>query len=308
MIASMASIVAGKSSGYQAVPAVGFAGPEPLAFPLFLRESSDAWVPFVDGHGPCSQEQIDRLVEEGVDQLYIRVADRKAYMQRIEGGLDALLQNRGLELSRRAEVLYGVALTVAEDLLHGNIDACGLQRAQRLFVTASSLFLREPQTFSALPDFPGRCQGIVDHSVRCAFLTMGLAQQSQFVDPGLLVMAGLAGMLHDVGRVGYEDVAHDPEHAERGYQTLRRLNMAPELCEAVRLHHERRDGSGYPQALRGDQIPVLAQLVGMVDVFDKVHSSPWPKVSVFDALSIVAHAYRGCFDRALAAQFVRLFR
>lgn len=304
----MASSVAGKTKGYQAVPAAGFAGPEPLAFPLFLRESPEVWVPFLDGQGPCSPEQIDRLAEEGVEELYIRQADRKAYMQRIESNLDALLQSRRIELPRRAEVLYGVAVSVAEDLLHGGLDARGVERAQRLFVAASSLFLRDPKTFSVLPDFPGRCQGIVEHSVRCAFLTMGLAQQAHVVDPGLLVMAGLAGLLHDIGRIGYEEVAHDPEHVERGYQMLRRLNMAPELCQAVRLHHERRDGSGYPQALRGSQIPELAQLVGMADVFDKVHSSPWPRVSVFDALRIVAHAYRGCFDRVLAARFVRLFR
>jgi hypothetical protein len=49
-------------------------------------------------------------------------------------------------------------------------------------------------------------------------------------------------------------------------------------------------------------------VVGLADVFDKVYSSQQPKVGVFDAMRIVAQAYRGCFEERLAVDFVKLFR
>jgi len=308
MIASMASLVAAGSSRYQPIPAVGIDGPEPLAFPVYLCVSPDTWVLYGEEQGSLGQEQIDRLLDEGTHLLFIRPADRQAYLQRIEARLDGLMQERSVALERRADVLLGVACMVAEDVLHGGLDGRGVQRAQRMLMTASGLFVREEQAFSALRDLPGQSHGLVQHSVTVAFLTMELARRVQSAEPGLLAMAGLAGMLHDIGRAGYEDVEHDPEHVDRGYEILHGLNMSPELCDAVRLHHERRDGSGFPKALHGEQIPPLAQLLGMVDIFDKVHSSQRPRVGVFDALRIVAQAYQGCFDEALAGQFVRLFR
>ena len=80
------------------------------------------------------------------------------------------------------------------------------------------------------------------------------------------------------------------------------------VVEAARSHHERWDGSGFPQALKGAQIPELARIVGLVNTFDKVYSAQQPRVGVFDALRILAQAYRGCFDEKLALGLVKLFR
>jgi putative nucleotidyltransferase with HDIG domain len=149
---------------------------------------------------------------------------------------------------------------------------------------------------------------LATHSLTVGFLGMGLARILFDADAASLVLAGLAGVLHDVGRVGHEAIEHDPEHAERGAAILRGLGLPLPVVEAARSHHERFDGSGYPRGLRGARIPELARVVGIVDTFDKVYSGHQPRVGVFDALRILAQAYRGCFDEHLAQGLVRLFR
>jgi putative nucleotidyltransferase with HDIG domain len=149
---------------------------------------------------------------------------------------------------------------------------------------------------------------LASHSLTVAFLSMGLARIVLGGDGGTLVHAGLAGLLHDVGKVGHEELDHDPEHTLRGADLLRSLGMPPPVVDAARAHHERWDGTGFPAGKQGAAIPELARIVGIVDSFDKVYSQQSPRVGVFDALRILAQAYRGCFDERLAVGLVKLFR
>jgi putative two-component system response regulator len=91
------------------------------------------------------------------------------------------------------------------------------------------------------------------------------------------------GFLHDVGKIGIPDVVllkRGPltpseyelikEHTVIGDRLCGELRSLRRVRPIVRHHHERLDGSGYPDGLRGDATPLLAQIMGIVDVFDAV--------------------------------------
>lgn len=92
-----------------------------------------------------------------------------------------------------------------------------------------------------------------------------------------------AARLHDVGKVGVLDEVlqkTDPltqeerrlveRHSEIGYELIRDIPRAQSIALAVRHHHERWDGMGYPLGLKGHQIPLLSQLIAIVDTFDAI--------------------------------------
>lgn len=101
-------------------------------------------------------------------------------------------------------------------------------------------------------------------------------------------MIRLAAPLHDVGKVGMRDAvllkqgplddneaAHMKMHPENGYKILSESNF-PVMKMAARIawcHHERWDGTGYPRALRGSEIPVEASITTLVDVYDALRSA-----------------------------------
>ncbi|MEO6597202.1 MAG: HD domain-containing protein [Planctomycetota bacterium] len=293
---------------YMAVPVTGLVAKQALPFPLFLCTANNTWVLYRPTDFALDESHVGRLQAEGITRLFIRDADRSAYFSRVESSLNQILLDRDMPLDRRSVVLYGVAKAVAEDLLRASPDRAAVQRAQKVVMATSGLLLRETQAFAAIRTVMSSSEGLAQHSLTVSFLAMGLARNVLGADAGTLLWAGLAGLLHDVGKVGHEDLDHDPEHTTRGADYLRGLGLPAGVIDAVRSHHERSDGSGFPQGQRGAQIPDLACVVGLADTFDKIYSAKQPRVGVFDALRILAQAYRGCFEDRFTQGLVKLFR
>ena len=130
------------------------------------------------------------------------------------------------------------------------------------------------------------------------------------------------GYLHDVGKIGIPDsVLLKPgpltdderllmqQHTVIGERLCGNLRSLASVRPIVRWHHERLDGSGYPDALCGNAIPLTAQIVGVVDVFDAVTTArPYrgalPVERARDLL--LAEVRAGRFSPDLVAEFLRL--
>ena len=93
-------------------------------------------------------------------------------------------------------------------------------------------------------------------------------------------------LLHDIGKIGIPDnILNKPGkltdeefvimkyHAQRGYDILKEISIEPDLAIGAGYHHEKIDGTGYPNHLHGDQIPEFAQIIAVADMYDAMHST-----------------------------------
>ncbi len=123
-----------------------------------------------------------------------------------------------------------------------------------------------------------------------------------------ILSAGL--ILHDVGKIGIPDsVLKKPDrltpdeweimktHVEKGVKILEPLTDFKEVAEIVRSHHERYDGTGYPRGLKGDQIPIEARIVSVVDAFHAIVST-----RCYDAGRPIEDAFQE-LERCAGSQF-----
>jgi HD-GYP domain-containing protein (c-di-GMP phosphodiesterase class II) len=137
------------------------------------------------------------------------------------------------------------------------------------------------------------------HSVRVADYSARIGRQMGLSQPVMDVLA-LGAELHDIGKIGVSEAVlhkagklteaeyrHIMEHPVIGARILAPLMRdVPTALAIVRSHHERLDGKGFPDGLKGDQIPVEVRVVGVADSFDAMTSvRPYrPALSVQKAL------------------------
>jgi diguanylate cyclase (GGDEF)-like protein len=135
------------------------------------------------------------------------------------------------------------------------------------------------------------------------------------------VRCRLAGWLHDVGKVAVPDhILNKPgpltddeweimrEHVVIGEHLVRQVPELADAASGVRHHHERWDGTGYPDRLSGDAIPLAARIVAVVDAYSAMTS---PRVyskarSTFAAVAELERCAGSHFDPAVVAAFVRV--
>ena len=157
------------------------------------------------------------------------------------------------------------------------------------------------------------------HSVAVCALMVALARQLEMDEAGCRA-AGLAGLLHDVGkalmplevlnkpgRLTESEYALMRTHAERGYELLLQSeSVPPEALQVALHHHERFDGSGYPHGLVGADTGLLARMGAVCDVYDAITSNR-PYKSGWDPAESIAQmaSWKGHFDEAIFSAFVR---
>jgi len=129
----------------------------------------------------------------------------------------------------------------------------------------------------------------------------------------------IGALLHDIGKVHLdkkilnkkgkltaEEYKHIQQHSLYGFNTLRSYYEIPILSSIIAYqHHERLDGSGYPQCLKGEEIHEYSRVVMVADVFDALTSNrPYRKAySVPHAIDIVKKLYPSLDDRSITAVF-----
>jgi putative two-component system response regulator len=157
------------------------------------------------------------------------------------------------------------------------------------------------------------------HCERLANYAVALGQHLQLPEEDLLALER-GGYFHDIGKIGIPDsvllkrgklTAAErrvmTQHPVIGERLCGDLRVLYRVRPIVRHHHELRDGSGYPDGLEGDAIPLVAQIIGIVDVYDAITTDrpnrpARPREQAFEELS--REAARGWRRKDLVEAFI----
>lgn len=203
------------------------------------------------------------------------------------------------------------------------------RRTGDLGALIEGLFLRQqirglrtgdPQALTALAAaVAGKDGETAGHLERVGELSVAIGLHMG-LPPQRMAVLRWGGRLHDLGKIGVpnsilrkpgkltsDEFAVMKAHTIRGWNIARRCPQLEEAAEIIRSHHEKVDGSGYPDALAGDAIPLEARIVAVADVWDaltwaRAYKPAWP---IEDAVALFrrdsgTHFDPGCVDALFA--------
>ncbi|MGH2581402.1 MAG: HD-GYP domain-containing protein [Anaerolineales bacterium] len=165
-----------------------------------------------------------------------------------------------------------------------------------------------------------RDQEAEGHSLRCAELTVALAK-SMGINGEKLVHMRRGALLHDIGKIAIPDrillkkgrltsqqLAEMMQHPVRAKEFIEKVELLGPALDIPYSHHERWDGSGYPQGLKGETIPIAARIFAVVDAWDALTSDrPYrPAVGFNEALKFIESQSGKQFDPDVARAFIKL--
>jgi putative nucleotidyltransferase with HDIG domain len=206
-------------------------------------------------------------------------------------------------------------------LYRQNLEEVVAERTERLRVAMAELERSYDITLEAMGDaLDLRDEETEGHSKRVTAYTIALARALNVPAAQLKIIARGA-FLHDIGKIATpdsillkpgnltpEEMAVMREHCARGYEIVRKVPFLAEAAEIVHAHQERFDGSGYPQALRGKEIPFGARIFALADTLDAMTSDrPYRKaLGIGDAVAEIARGAGTQFDPDIVAAFLAL--
>ena len=223
----------------------------------------------------------------------------------------------GLEVLGIVAVAFSVALdlrrTAGSRPLTGDLRAVELVRAAEDFLGA--------RVQGLLGDLATKDRSTEEHTRRVAFLAVAVGEDLG-LRPSVLRALAEGGLLHDIGKLAVpteilqkpakltdDEFASIKRHPGDGERLLRTLGGFPDDVRALVLdHHERLDGTGYPNGKRGGEISLPARIMATCDVFDalvspRVYRDAWP---VERALSLLRSETGTSFDERCVAALERV--
>jgi putative nucleotidyltransferase with HDIG domain len=223
---------------------------------------------------------------KGTDRIfYISSDDLDRYYDYAFERIGRIINNWRISDEEKAKIVHGVGKRAVRRLLSEPRNSEAIHHSQRFIESHAALILSSANAAGSLFAISSTDSYTFSHSINVATFCLLLGEKLFGADRECLILLGLGGLLHDVGmtQLNPELVNRTGPLSEREYETVRahtilghdlvRAHGLPESVQlAVRSHHERYDGSGYPDRLRGEEIHPFARITAAAEVYDAITS------------------------------------
>ena len=264
----------------------------------------------------------ERLLAHGVEQLFLRQKDEKAYYEYVEDHIGTIIEDGILPPRQACQLVYESSARVMEETFDDPRSGRNVQRAHNMVEATVLSILKDPEALWHMVSIASHDYYTYSHCVHvCMFLVTACRDLLGITDRNMLSEIGMGGLFHDIGksripegilnkpgRLTFEEFELVKQHPALGAELVREHRRVPHAAQQiVKTHHEHFDGGGYPAGLAGEGIGRVVRLSTIIDVYDALTTErPYaPAREPYSALELMMGEMRPQFDEALLRGFVK---
>ncbi len=293
-----------KDGIYMSIPPAAIVPGAMPEFRIYVLTPQGRYVLWALEGNKVTADQLAMLAEGGSEAIFVDFKEQFKYEQYLESNLGNILENESSSDDQKGEIFSKVSVNVLKSTYEtslglGTMSMDALRRTQALIENALK-FITESKSIYALSKMIGHDYQTYEHATKVLWFTAAFLyihpEILEQIEPGyqsfdktrqaeILRLCSVGALLHDIGKVfvSQEILNKNDPLTDVEWEIMKRhpLNSLAMLIDAdlptfvkkgVLHHHEDYHGGGYPMSLEGKNIPTLARVLRIIDVFDAMTS------------------------------------
>ena len=290
----------------------------PLAFDIYLLVNNRR-VLFRKKGDAVTPERVKLLIHHGGERFLVRESERPEYVKTLKD----IIHDPSSSVELKSKFIKESAFLHVQDLFTKTDISTVVNEAHTLVEEMVTFVSSDVEAVTSLMRLSIHDYYTYNHCVDVAVYSIVLAKKIFGEDKNVLMMAGLGGLLHDIGKrkldwniinksspLTPDEWAEIKKHPTYGKDYVEDIPAVPEKTKLVVFeHHENFDGTGYPRGLKEEQISELARVVTIADVFDALttNRSYHKAIDPQEALNTMFGMQPGKFDPNIFRSFNKNF-
>ncbi|HBA88452.1 MAG TPA: phosphohydrolase [Geobacter sp.] len=260
-------------------------------------------------------QDAERLMGNKVEFLFVSPADLEVITSYMENNAERVLKDDTLQAKTKGKIIYQTSINFVGDIFEHPEKVSDFSRSQRMVQNLLQYLASDKDSFTSLESVMTHNYYTFVHSLQVTALSVLLHSEAYLLSHDEMLDVGIGTLLHDFGKIFIPpqilskdgkltaaEVEAYRKHPEEGYQYLKKHTRLSDISlEVVRSHHERNNGNGYPQGLKGPEITRSAQVAAICDVYCTltIDRSCRKALSSAIALLIMKQEMKGSFNDRL---------
>lgn len=256
----------------------------PIPFDLYAQGPDGRPVLFCRAGYPVTSTHKKRL-KQSTRIFYIGADDESTYLDYAFERIEKIVANPEIRLDDKSKIVHEVGRRTVHRLLENPRSGANVADSRRVVDNYIELVIRSPEAAANLFALSSIDAYTFSHSLNVCTFCLMIGEKMFGTDRELLWELGMGGLLHDIGKTQVdqsvlfkpstltdEEMEEVRKHAVFSHEIIEEHKLPHGVQAAGRSHHERTDGSGYPDGLRGSKIHPFARIAAVADVYDAITS------------------------------------
>ncbi|PNV83151.1 MAG: phosphohydrolase [Sulfurimonas sp.] len=271
-----------------------------IKFSLFFNDKLTHMSLFLQSNSAIEKEHQDKLKE--IEKLYIHHTQKNEYEAFMGEKLRFTIEDEAIPLDEKVDIIYTSTAQLANSL-YENPDALeNVQRSKKVVEPILQTIFHNENTIKSFIKIIGYDYYTHTHSLNVSIYSLCLGTELGLEEKELRAL-GCSALLHDLGKssidrnivnkagsLNQDEFERMKTHPALGYNIALNIGIKDKnILDGIRHHHEKLDGSGYPDKLKGEEITLFPRIICICDIFDALTTQRSYKMALrsYDAIFLM---------------------